>query len=106
MSVQDQAFAARPKTMLLTRVGRLARRICWLGFADPKKTGWTEHAYWASLPSETRAEYCDEAERLCWLLDNLQRSDVGWNLLQNAIVEREIRKKPAGRRGSEQETTR
>lgn len=56
---------------------KLARDICWLGFANPKEVGRTKAAYWKSLPEETRENYRKEASHFVWLYDNLPTDWMG-----------------------------
>lgn len=72
----------------MTRIERLARRICWMGFVDPRKTGWTETTYWQGLPTETRDKYREEARWLCWAADELNASKTGREILQRAVAQR------------------
>ena len=71
----------------MTRMERLARRICWLGFIDPKKhlKGKTESDYWKGLPEITRDKYREEARWLCWAADELNATKVGREILQRAL---------------------
>lgn len=68
----------------MTAIEKLARRICWLGFAQPSKTGWTEAAYWRSLPPEMHEKYLEEASWLEWIVGKLDDSGSGWELLKDA----------------------
>lgn len=46
---------------------KLAREICWAGFACPKLVGRTKAQYWKDLTDEKRTEYRLEAERWAYL---------------------------------------
>lgn len=50
---------------------KLAREICWAGFADPKCAGCTKAAYWKRLSDEKRAEYRTEAEHFAYLASRI-----------------------------------
>lgn len=50
---------------------KLAREICWAGFAHPKHVGKTKTQYWKSLTDEKRAEYRAEAEYWAYLHDRI-----------------------------------
>jgi hypothetical protein len=73
-------------------VEKLARRICWLGFASPHKTmkDTKEAAYWQSLPEPTREKYREEARWLCWVIDKIDKAPggFGWRLVDGAVRER------------------
>jgi hypothetical protein len=50
---------------------KLAREICWLGFAVPAQAGVTKARYWKQLPESTRQNYRCDAQRFAFLLENL-----------------------------------
>ncbi len=52
---------------------KLAREICWLGFAlpNPKHVGCTKAQYWKNLPESTRQNYRADARQFAYLLDRL-----------------------------------
>lgn len=52
-------------------IDKLARDICWIGFADKRSVGKTKAAYWKSLPEETRDNYRKEASHFVWVFDNI-----------------------------------
>lgn len=46
---------------------KLAREICWLGFADPKNAGCTKTEYWRRIDPNAKRDYLDDARRFCSL---------------------------------------
>jgi hypothetical protein len=72
----------------MTRMERLARRICWLGFIDPEKhlKGKTETDYWDGLPERTREFYRGQAQWLSCVAEKLNATETGREILQRAIV--------------------
>ena len=55
---------------------RLAREICWVGFANPKAVGTTKAAYWDKLPERTKDEYRKQAREFIWLTRTLKPAYV------------------------------
>lgn len=55
---------------------RLAREICWVGFANPSAVGKTKAAYWDGLPEFTKEEYRKQAREFIWLTKNLDHGYV------------------------------
>lgn len=57
-------------------VEKLARDICYNGFASPKDAGCTKAAYWKRLSPEKRAEYVREASYFCFMVKRLGREKI------------------------------
>jgi hypothetical protein len=56
----------------LTPIEKLAREICWAGFATkPGRAGRTKARYWRSITDCARRSYVLEAERFAFLLKNV-----------------------------------
>lgn len=52
---------------------KLAREICWLGFAnrDPKIVGCTKVQYWKRLAESKKQDYRSEARQFMYIYDNV-----------------------------------
>jgi hypothetical protein len=63
-------------------IERLARRICWVEFngMSAKKLGTTEVKYWREIHADAKAEYLEEARRMCWAVNAIHRSPGGLNI--------------------------
>jgi hypothetical protein len=79
----------------LTASEKLARRICWLEFAKPRKDT-TEAEYWRGVHPDKKAEYIQEATYLEWMVDLLCATDASWELLMAVRNERKQRRTNSG----------
>lgn len=50
----------------LSATEKLARDICWAGFANPKNAGTTKNRYWENITPNARKLYCEHAAELIW----------------------------------------
>jgi len=50
---------------------RLAREICWRGFARPENSGMTKARYWKEITEGTRQKYRVEARQLVFLVERI-----------------------------------
>lgn len=51
-------------------IEKLARDLCWAGFAGPKPKG-TKAQYWESVAPEAKARYLEDAKLIRWALGKL-----------------------------------
>lgn len=74
-----------PLTTRMTKaVERLARDICYNGFARPQDAGCSKVQYWERLSPEKRAEYVQEASWFCYTIRRLGRAKI-LTILDNNI---------------------
>lgn len=57
--------------MVRSPMEKLAREICWMGFALPEKSGTTKARYWKQISESARQNYRADAQRFVYLLENV-----------------------------------
>lgn len=57
-------------------IGRLARDICYNGFASRKDVGCSKTEYWKRLSPEKQAEYVREASWFCYTVKRMGRANI------------------------------